>query len=266
MKDNYTIKNFGILNSINKIQKKAFLLLFLLVFAGFSSANSQCTLNTGVAGVTPDGSRYQIDIDDFITWIDANVVLCDGHVIIPDGFTVQMGSNETFPEHITLLTIADGGSINWNGNFALTLYGSTAIVIENTSTTANPVAIEGDSPCSNNTQIRFIDVNNPTGPTIKFAVCSGGNACYTFNQLVAAGGTPRIDPSVNVVAGGDGNDVCMDTAIIDVTLSALPTNVTESDLTFAWTEPAATLGVTFDQANTLDTNVTVTTAGTYIFD
>ncbi|MCC1485613.1 PKD domain-containing protein, partial [Winogradskyella immobilis] len=254
------------INLIENIRGKAIALLTLVFFfVGLSQVQAQCTIPTG-----------DITVSDFNNFVINPANNCNGTVIIPDNARVLVDQDFTISNAITSIIIQDGGQIVWTSNSTLSIGTSTSIQILNTTDTVirnGSGALASEGPCNNN---RRINIGN-----ISYSACvGGGNVCFIFEELVALGGTPVVDPNIMVIAAGDGNDVCFPDAEIITLVSNLPDGVfpidneTDNISAYVWTQLSGPGTTTFTIGTpdtsvpnnvTLSTIATVTTPGSYEF-
>jgi gliding motility-associated-like protein len=211
----------------------------VLLSTGFSY--SDCTVNSS------------INASDFL----ATYGTCEGTLTIPGGIVLTMNTDLTIPSSINVIHIEDGGQIYWpTNNRTLFLAENTAIVIDNTTiTSGSNAAISGEPNCSNTKRINI--------GTVEYSACTGGgNVCIIFEQVVAAGGTIRVEPEI-LVPGAIGNMICDEPFELDIELSGFQFG----EPTYVWTQISGPGTSTFDPSNTSENpTVTVSEPGTYVYE
>ncbi|MCR8668641.1 T9SS type A sorting domain-containing protein [Aestuariibaculum sp. M13] len=133
---------------------------------GVASESGTVTIQTGTTISISSNYVVPFQFDSLIIY---------GTLVIGDGTS----NNTNISLTTTQVNIESTGELEFSGNkVSLTLTESnTTLIIESSGNiTGN---ITGD--CTNNNEIHI--------GTIKYAVCNGGSATYTFDQLVAAGGS-----------------------------------------------------------------------------
>ncbi|WP_281298884.1 gliding motility-associated C-terminal domain-containing protein [Flavobacterium limnophilum] len=220
--------------------KRVFLLLAFFLFAGMSDAKADCVVSSNM------------NATQFLTYVSN----CTGTVTINAGYTITMDNSITIPSTINRIIVKNGGHILWSSNsVVLTLANNTAIVVENTTWSGSSSDAIGSSGTCNNTRRLVIG-------TVEYAACTGGgNVCILFSQLVQNGGTIQIDPDFAVIAGS-ANEVCIGPTNIEVALNGY----VGGSASYLWTKKSGPGTATFNPNNTAKTIVTVSTAGSYVFN
>jgi hypothetical protein len=136
-------------------------------------------------------------------------------IIVKNGGNITVTVDYIFPITLSKLTLEDAdlggnspsGSITFDGNKFLTLSTGTLLIIQNTITQEGSpgAAIITDGPCSQ--AVRIYIGTNP------YAACNnpnGAGVCFTYNEVIANGGTPQLtgDVSISGAASASGNKVC----------------------------------------------------------
>jgi hypothetical protein len=143
--------------------KKQLLFALTLVLAGFtqSEAANKCTI-TGSVSVSSSSFCSTLSDGDTL-WIGSS-----SDTLIIDA------NNSTYASTNLVIYIVDSGVVYWTGNFDWTLGDSTVLVMGNGGDLAAP------SPCNANQKFKL--------GTSNIASCSGGNATYSFRDIITRGG------------------------------------------------------------------------------
>ena len=258
--------------------------IFLLLLSLYpSNVNANCDLSTlGVPGIYT------------ITPVSASFTACTDTLTIPSGYTLDLDSGTAFPVGISTLIVESGGIINvdfdyifpstlltlilkdpdgdggvpsgtldFDGNETLTISSFTQLIIENTVTLTGDTGSAIIGSCSQQVLI-FIDLN-------PYAGCqnpNGQGVCFSFDQVIQAGGSPVFETDVDVSgsSSADDNIACVDSPFpLSATVSVQGSgNQFTNDPSFTWAQMSGPGTLTFSNDTISNPTVTADSAGIYI--
>jgi hypothetical protein len=150
--------------------KKQLLFALTLVLAGFTQSEA-ATKYTIIGSVHIASSSFNTTLSDGDTlWIGSS------------SDTLVIDANNSFYASTNLVIyIVDSGVVYWTANYTWTVGANSTLVMGNGGELAAP------SPCNTNKMLKFGGSN--------IASCSGGNALYSFADIINRGG---YNPNVGV--------------------------------------------------------------------
>jgi hypothetical protein len=162
--------------------KKQLIFALVVVLAGFtqSEAANKCTI-TGAVSISSTSFCSTLSDGDTL-WIGSS-----SDTLIIDA------NNSTYASTDLVIYIVDSGVVYWTDNYIWYLGSSTKLVMGNGGDLAAP------SPCNANQKFRIGSSN--------IASCSGGNATYSFRDIIDFGGYDPANPPVPVELMNFGHNV-----------------------------------------------------------
>ncbi|PCJ64310.1 MAG: hypothetical protein COA58_13225 [Bacteroidetes bacterium] len=153
--------------------KKLSTLALILVLFGFitTEAANKCTI-TGAVSISSASFCSTLSDGDTL-WIgsSSDTLYIDNH-------------NTTYASTDLIIYIVDSGVVSWNANYTWSLGANTVLVM------GNGGDLHAPSPCNANQKFRLGSSN--------IASCSGGNATFSFNDIINLGGYDPANPPVPV--------------------------------------------------------------------
>ncbi|WP_317292986.1 T9SS type B sorting domain-containing protein [Aestuariibaculum lutulentum] len=227
---------------------KHVLFSFSLMLFSFFSVQADCIIDTAATG----GDNIMTG-NELVSYINNNS--CIGTLTIASGVDILITGDITIPNSVDKIIIENDAHIWWTAKAVLILAENTAIkIIDTDKTYGEPIGVSGKQSCNNNIQIKI--------GSVEYSRCEGeGNNCIVFDDLIAAGGTPQLDPDFAIISGSD-NAVCFGPTDISVQLNGLISGA----VTYEWTVPPSNTNpgtVFYSPIDSPNTTVTVSTPGTY---
>ncbi|HEX8013714.1 MAG TPA: Ig-like domain-containing protein, partial [Flavobacterium sp.] len=163
--------------------KKILLILLVGLFQNFIFGATITSTGTGgnwtsgsswVGGIVPAVTDDVVIASGSTITVDANVsarsITVSGTMAIPADANVSINS-------LLVVVTSPSGRIYFNKKAVITFPQNVSLYLQNGS---NSLDTDGNGVCSNNTEIHV--------GTTNYAVCTGGGATYTFDQVESAGG------------------------------------------------------------------------------
>ncbi|WP_194420786.1 PKD domain-containing protein, partial [Aestuariibaculum marinum] len=274
-------------STFKSLKKYFILILFLCI--GILEARADCTIPVGtttIANLNTNCSGNQTGIlyipDGATLDLNSNTVFPAGfsEIIVLNGGTLRISTDYIFPSTLLKITLVDSdfngttagpllsGRIHFAQNYFLTLSTATQLDIQNIIT---PVNDTGSAIFANVTsQATRIYIGSQ--PYAAAQNPNGAGVCFTFNQVIQNGGTPKLDGEVSIGGiSGSTNSVCFNNQPFTLTASISGNIPFSTPASFSWSKISgpgiATFGnnISSSPQNTTENETSVTLPGIYVF-